>query len=173
MAAGLVIPGAGVQILAATMTDNASIDLVIGETYQFTVSGTSNPKWTTSDSTVVTVDKNGLVKAVGLGTAAVTFSLGKETLSCKFTVLTDKIIPSDTEVAVKAAGNTTVKIKLDESIGKIGLATTSKETATASFNPATNTLTIKAGKAGNARIRVFDRTDENLYCFVYVNVTQS
>ena len=64
-----------------------------GETSQLTVSALpedttdTNPyNWTSDNQSVATVDQNGLVKAVGQGTATITVSRGDKTASCEVVV---------------------------------------------------------------------------------------
>lgn len=69
------------------------LTLAKGENSQLTVSALpedttdTNPyNWTSDNQSVATVDQNGLVKAVGQGTATITVSRGDKTASCEIVV---------------------------------------------------------------------------------------
>ena len=66
---------------ASVTVDNDTLDLKVGETYA--INATKHPdtilldiNYTSSNSSVVSVDKNGIVTAVGEGTAVITVSVG-------------------------------------------------------------------------------------------------
>ena len=88
------------------------MSLQIGDKTNLTVtnlpSGVSSKDlvWTSSDESVVTVDQNGNVKALKAGTANITLktSDGKYSVTCKVTVVSEKISPS----SVSISGNSVV-----------------------------------------------------------------
>ncbi|MEE1304267.1 MAG: BspA family leucine-rich repeat surface protein [Agathobacter sp.] len=58
-----------------------------GDTRTIRLVGTKQKaKWTSSNKSVATVDKNGKVKAIKAGTATITATLGKKKFTCKVTV---------------------------------------------------------------------------------------
>ncbi|MBO4325643.1 MAG: discoidin domain-containing protein [Clostridia bacterium] len=70
-----------------TMTRNA-LELFIGETDTLTLKKSSeNVSWTTSDSSIVTVDKDGNVKGIAVGQAEITASDGETSAVCKVFVV--------------------------------------------------------------------------------------
>lgn len=71
--------------------NNTELDLQVGDTTKLI--GTKNPpdasgtiEWVSSDEDVVTVDKNGNVNAIGIGTATITASCEGFTATCDVTV---------------------------------------------------------------------------------------
>ena len=80
-----VVISAGVVTL-----DKNSLKLLVGETEKLvatiTPENTTDPvKWSSSDETVATV-KDGLVKAIGAGTATITITVGAKSAECSVTV---------------------------------------------------------------------------------------
>ena len=77
-----------------TMTRNA-LELYIGETDTLTLKKSAeNVTWQSSDSGIVTVDNNGNVKGIAVGTAEVTAVSGEEKAVCKvFVVEKEFVIP--------------------------------------------------------------------------------
>ncbi len=80
-----------VDVTSVTL-DKAKLDLTIGSSAK--VNATVNPSnatdktvtWTSSNPSVVTVDKNGNIKAVGIGSAKVTATAGGKSASVEVTV---------------------------------------------------------------------------------------
>ncbi len=73
---------------ASVSVDNDTLDLNVGETYA--INATKHPdtilldiKYTSSNSSVATVDENGVVTAVGKGTAVITVSVGDDEIYAK------------------------------------------------------------------------------------------
>ena len=73
---------------ASVTVDNDTLDLMVGETY--TINATKYPDtillditYTSSDDSVATVDKNGVVTAVGEGTAIITVEVGDDEIYAK------------------------------------------------------------------------------------------
>lgn len=62
--------------------------LVVGDTYQLKISGTKKKvKWSSSNSSVVKVSRNGLITAKKKGTAVVKAKVGTRTYRCDVTVV--------------------------------------------------------------------------------------
>ena len=72
--------------------DPATASLTVGGTQQLTATvepaGATNPTvtWSSSDTSIATVDENGLVTAVAVGTATITGAAGDQTATCAVTV---------------------------------------------------------------------------------------
>lgn len=73
--------------------DKTELTMFNGETKKLTVkynpSNTTDSKtveWTSSDNSIVTVENDGTLKAIGKGTATITAKVGKFTATCKVTV---------------------------------------------------------------------------------------
>ena len=103
----------------------------IGDSEKLTV--TYNPNnttvdktvaWTSSDKKVATVDKNGNVEMVGVGTATITATVAGKTATCKVTV-------SKKEVALES-----IKLNKTAVSGKIG----DSEKLTVTYNPNNTTV---------------------------------
>lgn len=66
----------------------ATVTLEKGESYTLTaIPETQTPQWSTSDSTIATVDEDGTVTGVSCGTCTITASTGAETATCRVTVV--------------------------------------------------------------------------------------
>ncbi len=107
--------------------DKTNANLDTGNTLQLTAAvapanaGNKAVTWTSSDTKVATVDANGLVKAVGEGTATITVTTkdSGKTASCKITVTTK------TESQSVVANETDLKNALEDSdIQMVHLSTT-------------------------------------------------
>ena len=89
--------------------------------------------YSSEDESVVTVNSDGCLTAVGNGTTNVVITCGDQTLKCPVTVAIEETKPTEapTEAATEAAteatssGNTTLKLKkTDITFGKLGVYTT-------------------------------------------------
>ena len=95
-----VILGQPVTVTSVTL-DKSTLELVEEETAQLTATvlpenaDDKSVTWTSSDETVATVDENGLVTAVGKGTATITVTTtdGGKTATCEVTVKAKPFIP--------------------------------------------------------------------------------
>jgi hypothetical protein len=90
----------GVAVQAATIKLNKnSITLVVGKTQTLIVSGTKQTaSWKSNNKKIATVSSKGVVKAVTVGSAKITATVGKTNLTCSVTVKKD---PKPTQAAVK------------------------------------------------------------------------
>jgi hypothetical protein len=82
-----------VSMFAMTLTANAAklnkkkTTVAIGSTVKLQVTGTSKKaKWSSSNKSVATVSKKGVVKGKTAGTAKITATVGKKKFTCKVTV---------------------------------------------------------------------------------------
>lgn len=80
-----------VEAASATLSKK-SATLLAGQTLKLTVKnkGKNKVKWSTSKSKVATV-KNGTVTAVGKGSAIISAKVGKKTLKCKISVVSNEL----------------------------------------------------------------------------------
>jgi hypothetical protein len=80
---------------------STKMSVVMGDTRYLRLTGAISKKdkakltWQSSDTSIVSVDKNGQVKAVGYGTATVTTKYQNKSYSCDFTVHHADVITSD------------------------------------------------------------------------------
>ena len=65
---------------------DTSETIYVGSKYALTATGATEVTWSSSNTSVATVDKNGVVTAVSAGTATIKAKSGKNTLSCTITV---------------------------------------------------------------------------------------
>ena len=66
--------------------DQTELKLIVGDTAVLTASGTEDHGWTSSDTAVATVDENGTVTAVAVGTATISASTEDASVACVITV---------------------------------------------------------------------------------------
>jgi uncharacterized protein YkwD len=87
---GIVLSGTfTVQAAAQPRINKVKKTLLVGNTFQLKVSGTSQKiTWKSSNTKVATVSKNGLVKAKKKGTATITAKIGEKKYQCRITVVT-------------------------------------------------------------------------------------
>lgn len=64
--------------------NKSSITILINHTFKLKLNNANKtPKWSSSDKTIVTVDKSGTIKAISKGTAKIRAKLGKKQFICK------------------------------------------------------------------------------------------
>lgn len=111
--------------------NNTTLDLTTGEPYQLTATVTpayaadSTVSWTSSDSTVVSVDQDGKLKALKPGTAVITAAeqMKNKTASCSVTVNEpDLVLPADLiEIKESAFEGTDAKtVYIHDNCNRIG-----------------------------------------------------
>jgi uncharacterized repeat protein (TIGR02543 family) len=120
--------------LVSVSLDTGGADLNVGETRQLTATVTpsdtgSSVSWTSSDTSVATVDSNGLVTAVATGTASITATCGDNCVagSCSINVAQ----PAGAKVSVTG-------VSLDSSQVTVGEGKTKQLKATITPSDATN-----------------------------------
>ena len=150
----------------------------VGEKLQLTVTGTDEKvKWSSSDKSVATVSKSGLVKGKNTGTATITAKVGKKKLTCKVTVKKVVLTAEQKEIEIMEGQNSFVKIiytepgtvtwySIDKSIVSCEWQRkwTNHNTVTKLFiyghKPGTATITVKAKPQNKSvKIRVTVKAD--------------
>ena len=82
-----------------------SAEIYVGATYEVKASNADGAKWTSDDETVATVSASGVITAVKGGSAVITLSKGKESLTFTVTVKTPSIT-LNSEFATVQTGDT-------------------------------------------------------------------
>ena len=128
--------------------------------YAFGVSGATNPKWTTSNTQISSIDQNGVLSTTAGGTTTVTCSDGKRSVSIPVTISTGK----STGIAIP---------KLNLAKGQ-GAYLTAREKDVSWFSSNTKVATVSStGKViavgkGFATISAYNKNGAST-CLVYVN----
>lgn len=121
-----------------------SVSLSAGQSKTLTVSGTTETvKWSSSNTSVATVNSNGKVTAKKTGKATITATVGNETLTCSVTV--KKPVISTKAFAITAGQKRTLKVT--GKAGKVTWKSSKKAVATVSSKGV-----VTAKKAGKAKI---------------------
>ncbi len=131
-----------------------------GETVQLLIDGnTEKPVWSSLDTSVATVDRNGLVTAVGVGTVTIIASLDGEAASYVLTVgdvaTTTATKATTTATTTKKTTTTTSKTTAKSTTTKKPATTTKTTTTTAKTTTTTATTTTSA----TTTMRRYDRGD--------------
>ena len=128
--------------------------------YAFGVSGATNPKWTTSNTQISSIDQNGVLSTTAGGTTTVTCSDGKRSVSIPVTISTGK----STGIVIP---------KLNLAKGQ-GAYLTAREKDVSWFSSNTKVATVSStGKViavgkGFATISAYNKNGAST-CLVYVN----
>lgn len=157
---------------AAVKLNKTKIIISVGEGFRLRLSAESKPvKWKSSDKTVATVGKKGLVKGVKPGTATVSAKSGKKVYKCRVTVeaprisSVKKIVPVGKSFALKLSG-TKRPVKWSSSDKKIACVT--KNGIVKALKPGSVNIIAKVGKS-KYPCRVVVRVGMPL-SFVYLTV---
>ena len=153
---------------ASVTVDNDTLDLKVGETYA--INATKHPDtillditYKSSDDSVASVDENGVVTAVGEGSAIITVSVGDGEIyaenSTIVNVTVNKVDPSENikiEVDNLTYGqNTTVDVALpSDATGDVTLKVDGKLAGAADVINGTANLTVPSLTAGNHTIEI-------------------
>ena len=99
--AGCDLFGSGSKVTVSISQQTA--DLAVGETLQLTatVSDGSDVEWSSSDKTVVSVTRDGLIRGAKAGTATITAKAGEATATCEVTVHSVEVTISQTTATVE------------------------------------------------------------------------
>lgn len=141
--------------------DKSSATLKVGETVTLTAtvsSGTAT--FSSSDSSIATVDSSGKVTAVKAGSAMITASANNKTATCAITVTAAETQKTE-EAKISFTGTTTVKVgettKITATVtpsGKKITGATPSDSSIATASVDGNTITVKGVKAGATKISV-------------------
>ncbi len=125
--------------------DKQSASVNVGQTVQITAS--TQATWTSADSSIATVDGNGLVKGVKSGTTAVTATSADGTqATCMITVLeANKTTISPTTMSIKVGEQKALSVTV--SGPDMSVAWTSSDTSVATVTMTGNVTGVKAGTA--------------------------
>ena len=105
-------PPAGDPVTVTLSESEISLDKY--DTYQLAadVTGGGSVTWASSDTDIVTVDSNGLLTAVEVGTATITASAGDASDTCAVTVVLSEVAPvlvvDETDISVEKDGQYTL-----------------------------------------------------------------
>ncbi len=105
----LLVP---VEASAAAKISKKKITILKGQTYKLKVKGTSKKvKWSSSKSSLASVNSSGVVKGKKAGTAVITAKVGKKKFTCKVTVRqpVTSVKLKKTSITLKKGKSTTLK----------------------------------------------------------------
>ena len=180
LAVPAVLPGSFGTVVSAQAASKVKLSktkatLYNGQKLTLKVKGASKAvKWSTSDAKVAKVSKKGVVKAKSVGTATITATVGKKTLTCKVTVK-PPLKASATEVTLNPGKSK--KIKLTWQLpGKVSVKWDNSSVVKCKFGKKwkkkKNTLTIQAVGPGTATVTLFNnKTKDTIE--IKVNVRES
>lgn len=160
-----------------------AVDLMVGDEKQMTVTYnpedttvTKNVEWSSSDENVATVDKDGKVKAIALGTATVTGKVDGKTATSGITVSEHlkRIELEKEEIILEKGVNKTLQVSYfpENPISKGELSWVSDNEKVATVDSETGVITAVSG--GNANIKATVKVEDKLFtasCKVNVKVT--
>ena len=106
----------------------------VGCQYAFWQTGAQNPKWSSSNTSVATIDSNGVLTAKAAGTTAITATEGSNSATCSFTVrngTSTGISSSSVNLTVGKTVKLTAKTSVNWFSSNTNVATVSGGTVTA------------------------------------------
>lgn len=147
--------------------------LHVGGTAQLTASE-SGITWTSSDSTIATVDNNGLVRAVGNGTATITASRSGKEKKITITVAPFTVnYGSKTHIASSSNEpmniKETMKVTFNNAIGNVTATSSDEKVATVEVNGDSATITIGTQDKKPATITFTDSDKGTVTITINVN----
>ena len=173
-----------IQPVTGVAIDKTVLSLVVGESETLNAevapadASNKNVTWSSSDTSVATVDQSGQVRAAGAGTAAITVKTedGEKTASCSVTVIQPvtgvSINPSAITLGIGESSELTATVMPADAANK-NVTWTSSDTTVAAVS---ENGTITANKAGTATITVKTndggKTDTCLVTVKDVHVTE-
>ncbi|BCN28886.1 Ig-like domain-containing protein [Anaeromicropila herbilytica] len=138
---------------AATIKINLkAATITTGETITLKLIGTRNkPTWKSSNQSVATVDKSGVVTAMKEGTAKITATLNRKTYSCNVTV----------EPNIIEGLNFTAELYENETTDSVAVLLMVTNNSEESITFTSNGYVINESKETSSPVYLFDSTDES------------
>lgn len=128
-----------------------------------------NIKWTSSDSNVVWVDKNGNIAARNTGSAVITASVGsgqKANITVNVQKAPKRLTMAKKSITLNVAQYSNVICNVDAGASKYGIKYVSSDPKTVSVDPTTGKIT--GNKSGKAVITATTPNGKTASCTVYV-----
>ena len=153
-----------ISVFSADLNENA-ITINIGSSRQLTTTilpsnaTNKNISYTSSNTTVATVDSNGLVKAIAAGTAVITVTSadGNKTANCNVTVPAPPPVQDTSQIAFSVNGNasewSSIPVLAQKSTGNINILKTSYSK--------NNLYLLITGKSLNVKSQFYIDVDNN------------
>lgn len=143
--------------------NKSSLTMFAGATYTLRVTGIKNTAaWTSTNTTVCTVNKNGKVTAKKAGTAKIIAKVGGKTLYCKVKVVSSSI-SSTADKTINKGEKTTVSLKSNNVKAVTAYSSDSNivKVTNSSVSNGTIKVGIKAISDGTAYITVADKNNSS------------
>ena len=149
----------GADVTVSISQEKANI--AVGDTLQLTATASdgSEIEWSSSDKTVVSVTRDGLVRGAKAGTATITAKAGEATATCEVTVYSVDVTISQTTATVEKGGTITLTAEAGDG-GEIVWSSSDNSIATVENGVVTGLkegkvlITAKRGQAGVATCEV-------------------
>lgn len=176
MAIVMVLSFAVIPSSAAKASLNkSSVTIVKGYSAALTVNGTNKKiTWSSDNTDVASVSKQGKVTGKKLGTATVSASFGSTVLKCKVTVKAGTISASGNKLSVDVGKTASVSIK---AVGLHDLEVTSSDNSvakaalTGKFEGDVTSVAVKGIADGTAKIKIYAKGyEKSVYKYVEVKV---
>ena len=125
--------------------DKQTVSVQVGQT--ITIHASATAKWTSSDTSVATVDGNGVVTGVKAGTAAITAEADGATSTCIVTVFESSTTISTSALSIKVGETATLKATVTGADKSVAWTSSDTSVATVEMNG-----TVTGKKVGTATI---------------------
>ena len=125
--------------------DKQTVSVQVGQT--ITIHASATAKWTSSDTSVATVDGNGVVTGVKAGTAAITAEADGATSTCIVTVFESSTTISTSALSIKVGETATLKVTVTGADKSVAWTSSDTSVATVEMNG-----TVTGKKVGTATI---------------------
>ncbi len=137
----LIFGGAKVTVSISQET----AEVAVGETLQLTATASdgSDVEWSSSDKTVVSVTRDGLIRGAKAGTATITAKSGEATATCEVTVRSVDVTISKTTATIEIGQSITLTAEAEDG-GEIVWSSSDEKIATVENGVVTG---LKEGKA--------------------------
>ena len=137
----LIMGGAKVTVSISQET----AEVAVGETLQLTATASdgSDVEWSSSDKTVVSVTRDGLIRGAKAGTATITAKSGEATATCEVTVCSVDVTISKTTATIEIGQSITLTAEAEDG-GEIVWSSSDEKIATVENGVVTG---LKEGKA--------------------------